>query len=59
MRHLYLRYILAPLFMLQVRLVPLFVDYCYLYVMALQRLMHGKLLTPDYIEQVREALNKR
>ena len=56
MRHFYIKFILAPLFMAQVKLVPLFVDYAYIYIQQLQHAVHGKLLQPDYIEQVREAL---
>ena len=55
----YVRYILHPLFMFQVRHLPLFAEYAYRWVMNLQHAVHGKLLTPDYIEQVREALSKQ
>ena len=58
MTHFYLKYILHPLFMFQVRRVPLFLDYAYIYVGNLQHAVHGKLLKPDYIEQAREALSK-
>jgi len=58
MRAFYIRYILAPLFMAQVKLVPLFVDFAYIYIQQLQHLVHGKLLTPDYIEQVRASLRR-
>ena len=58
MRHFYLRFILAPLFMWQVKHVPMFADYAYIWVMKLQHLVAGKLLQPDYIEQAREALSK-
>jgi len=44
--------------MLQVRFVPMFIDFAYLYIQNLQHVVHGKLLTPDYIEQAREALSK-
>ena len=56
MRAFYIRFILAPLFMAQVKLVPMFIDFAYLYIQNLQHQVHGKLLTPDYIEQAREAL---
>ncbi len=58
MRHFYIKFILHPLFMLQVRFVPMFIDFAYLYIQNLQHVVHGKLLTPDYIEQAREALSK-
>jgi len=58
MRHFYIKFILHPLFMLQVRFVPLFLDFAYYYIMALQHQVHGKLLTPDYIEQVRASLRR-
>jgi len=58
MRHFYIKFILHPLFMFQVRCVPLFLDYAYLYIQNLQHAVHGKLLTPDYIEQVRNELAK-
>ena len=56
MRHFYIKFILHPLFMLQVRFVPMFIDFAYLYIQQLQNAVHGKLLTPDYIEQMREAI---
>jgi len=56
MRAFYIRYILAPLFMAQVRHLPMFIDFAYLYIQNLQHLVHGKLLTPDYIEQARDEL---
>ena len=58
MRHFYIKFILHPLFMLQVRCVPMFLDFAYLYIQNLQHAVHGKLLTPDYIEQVRNELAK-
>ena len=58
MRHFYIKFILHPLFMLQVRFVPMFLDYAYIYIQQLQHAVHGKLLQPDYIEQAREALSK-
>lgn len=58
MRKFYIKYILHPLFMFQVRHVPLFLDFMYLYQKNLNHAVHGKLLQPDYIEQVREALGK-
>lgn len=56
MRAFYIKHILHPLFMFQVRCVPMFLDYCYLYIQQLQHAVHGKLLTPDYIEQARDEL---
>ncbi len=53
-RRFYIRFILSPLFMLQVKFVPLFLDFAYLYIQQLQHAVHGKLLKPDYIEQARE-----
>ena len=44
--------------MLQVRCLPLFLDYAYIYMNKLQHAVHGKLMEPDYIEQVRKALGK-
>jgi hypothetical protein len=44
--------------MFQVRHLPLFFDFAYYYIMALQHQVHGKLLTPDYIEQVRASLRR-
>ena len=58
MRAFYIRFILAPLFMAQVKLVPMFIDFAYLYIQNLQHQVHGKLLTPDYIEQVRASLRR-
>lgn len=58
MRAFYIRFILAPLFMLQIKVVPMFIDYAYLYIQNLQHAVHGKLLQPDYIEQAREELSK-
>ena len=58
MRSFYIRRILHPLFMFQVRRLPLFFDFAYYYIMALQHRVHGKLLTPDYIEQVRASLRR-
>jgi len=58
MRSFYIKFILYPLFMLQVKCVPLFLDYAYIYVQKLQHAVHGKLMTPDYIEQVRTELGK-
>jgi len=57
-RSFYIRRILHPLFMFQVRHLPLFFDFAYYYIMALQHQVHGKLLTPDYIEQVRASLRR-
>ena len=56
MRHFYIKFILHPLFMLQVRFVPMFIDYAYIYIQQLQHAVHGKLLQPDYIEQARDYL---
>jgi len=58
MRSFYIKYILHPLFMFQVRCVPLFLDYAYIYMNKLQHKVQGKLMQPDYIEQVRKALKK-
>ena len=58
MKSFYLRHILYPLFMFAVNHVPLFLDFAVTYVGKLQHAVHGKLLQPDYIEQVREALGK-
>jgi len=58
MRAFYIRYVLHPLFMLQVKCVPLFLDYAYIYMAKLQHAVHGKLMQPDYIEQVRKELSK-
>ena len=58
MRSFYIKYILHPLFMFQVKYVPLFLDYAYIYMGKLQHAVQGKLMTPDYIEQVRKALKK-
>jgi hypothetical protein len=44
--------------MWQVRFLPLFLDFCYLYIQRLQHDAQGVLMQPDYIEQVREALGK-
>ncbi len=58
MRAFYLRHVLHPLFMFQVRHLPMFLDYAYLYIQNLQHEVQGALMKPDYIEQVREALQK-
>ena len=58
MRSFYIRFILHPLFMLQVKCVPLFLDYAYIYMGKLQHAVHGKLMQPDYIEQVRKAIGR-
>ena len=42
--------------MLQVKCLPLFLDYAYIYMGKLQHAVHGKSLQRDYIEQVRKAL---
>ena len=59
MRSFYVRYILYPLFIFQVKHVPLFLDFAYLYIQNLQHEVQGALMKPDYIEQVREALSKQ
>lgn len=56
MTHFYLRYILHPLFMFQVRHLPRFLDYAYIYLNELQHVVHGKLMQPDWIEKAREEL---
>ena len=56
MRAFYIRRILHPLFMFQVRFVPMFIDFAYLYIGNLHHAVHGKLLQPDFIEQAREEL---
>lgn len=56
MRAFYIRYILHPLFMFQVRFVPMFIDYAYLYIQNLQHAVQGELMKPDYIEQARAEL---
>jgi hypothetical protein len=58
MRAFYIRYILHPIFMLQVKRLPLFLDYAYLYIQQLQHAVHGALLKPDWIERAREELSK-
>ncbi len=58
MRSFYIKYVLHPLFMFMVRRVPLFLDYAYIYMGKLQHAVQGKLMQPDYIEQVRKALKK-
>ena len=58
MRAFYLRWILYPYFMFGVRHMPEFLDFAYLYMNKLQHAVHGKLLTPDYIEQTRNELAK-
>ena len=58
MRAFYIKFILHPLFMLQVKCVPLFLDYAYIYMNKLQHAVHGKLMQTDYIEQVRKAIGK-
>lgn len=56
MRSFYIRYVLHPLIMFQVKHMPLFLDYCYLYLHELQHQVQKKLMQPDYIEQVRITL---
>lgn len=58
MRAFYIKYILHPFFMFCVRHVPLFLDYAHIYIGKLQHKVQGKLMQPDYIEQVRKALKK-
>jgi len=38
--------------------VPLFADYSVEYVHQVDRRVHGKLLQPDFIQQMRDALSK-
>lgn len=37
--------------------VPWFADYCVEFVHQIERRVHGKLLQPDYIQQMRDALS--
>jgi hypothetical protein len=55
-RSFYIKHILHPLFIFQVKHVPLFLDFAYLYIMDLQRQVHGKMMKPDWIERAREQL---
>ncbi len=57
MMSFYIKRILHPLFMFQVHHLPKFADYAYEWALNLQRLVHGKLLQPDYIAQFREAIS--
>lgn len=57
-RHFYLTKILHPIFMFQVRHFPKFVDYCDIYMKELNQQLQKKLLTPDFITQARDALEK-
>lgn len=57
-KRFYIQYVLMPIFTFQVMHLPLFVDYCYQFVQDLQHAVHGKLLKPDYIEQVRTTLRR-
>ena len=59
MRSFYIKHVLHPLFMFQIRHLPLFFDFCYLYVMDIQRQVHGVMLKPDWIERAREQLAAR
>ena len=59
MRAFYLNHILRPLFVFQVLHVPRFADYAYEWSMNLQRQVHGKLLQPDYIAQIRAAIGNK
>ena len=38
--------------------VPMFADYCVEFVHQVERRVHGKLMQPDYIQQMRDALSK-
>ena len=38
--------------------VPLFADYSVEFVHQVERRIHGKLMQPDYIQQMRDALSK-
>lgn len=58
MRQFYVRWILYPLILWQVKHMPLYLDFIYLYIQRLQHEAQGVLMKPDYIAQVRAALNK-
>ena len=56
MSKLYLR-ALDVLFRFMWKHVPLFADYAVEFVHQVERRIHGKLLQPDYIQQMRDALS--
>ena len=58
-RSFYIRRILHPLFMFQVRHLPLFFDFAYYYIMALQHQVHGAMMKPDWIEKARIELSQK
>jgi len=57
-RSFYLKKILHPIFMFHVRHFPEFLDYCYIYLNELQHQVQGKLLQPDFIDQLRTTLKE-
>lgn len=59
MRSFYIKRILHPLFMWQVKFLPLFFDFAYYYIMELQHQVHGAMMKPDWIEKAREELAKQ
>lgn len=58
-RSFYIKRILHPLFMWQVKFLPLFFDFAYYYIMELQHQVHGAMMKPDWIEKAREELAKQ
>lgn len=58
-RSFHIRRILHPLFMFQVRHLPLFFDFAYYYIMALQHRVHGAMMKPDWIEKARIELSQK
>ena len=54
---LYLR-LLDRVFRWAWRRVPWFADYAVEFVHQVERRVHGKLMQPDYIQQMREVLSK-
>jgi hypothetical protein len=45
--------------MFQVRHLPLFFDFAYYYIMALQHQVHGAMMKPDWIEKARIELSQK
>jgi hypothetical protein len=58
MTRFYLRHILKPLFEFAWQHVPWFADYCVEFVKQIQHEVQGRLMRPDYIEQLRQRLMK-
>lgn len=58
MTHFYLTRILDPLFRFAWLHVPWFADYCVEFVNQVERRVHGKMMTPGWIERARETLAK-